>query len=365
MRGRSGLRAVGFWASLGGVLWLLFGYPASLLLLRERRWARGELEPTVTVLVPTYYEREALPLKLRSIEALDYPREQLQVVVAVDGSAELAEIAKAELPWADVVLVPERSGKPTALNHGLEVATGEIVVLTDAHNPLDEQSLRQAIQHFADDEIWAVTGRCIEQGSAYDRYENFLRRLESRSGSVAGMFGGFSAVRREKIPEFPPEVVNEDLWLLCSLVGEGGRVIYEPAASSVEPSLETRHEVERRTRISAGRLMLLNDIRGLPPTFLWRVATHKLGRLVLPFFLLGTLGFSASLSRRRGYRLIALVQALAYGLGTLDAMGRKPPLVPRSLSGMLRQFVLGNFAAGAGVVRAMRRRQSNLWARVR
>jgi poly-beta-1,6-N-acetyl-D-glucosamine synthase len=365
MRRSPDLRTFGFWGSLAGVLWLLFGYPASLFLLRERRWARGEREPTVTVLVPTYYEREALPLKLRSIDALDYPRELLQVVVAVDGDAELAELARAELPWADVVLVPERSGKPTALNRGLELATGEIVVLTDAHNPLDVQSVREAMQHFADDTIWAVTGRCIEHGSAYDRYENFLRRLESRSGSVAGMFGGFSAVRREKIPEFPRDVVNEDLWLLCRLVGQGGRVIYEPSASSIEPSLEMRHEVERRTRISAGRLMLLNDMRALPPTFLWRVASHKLGRLALPFLLMGTLTSSLSLSRRRGYRFVAAIQALAYGIGTLDAVGRRPPLVPRGVAGMLRQFVLGNFAVGAGVVRALRRRQSNLWSRVR
>ena len=49
---RSDLRALGFWATFGGVLWLLVGYPASLLLIRRREWAQGVQEPMVTVLVP-------------------------------------------------------------------------------------------------------------------------------------------------------------------------------------------------------------------------------------------------------------------------------------------------------------------------
>jgi poly-beta-1,6-N-acetyl-D-glucosamine synthase len=365
MAGRLGARTLGFWATLAGVFWILVGYPVSLLLFRPRRWRQDSLEPSVTVLVPTYYERDTLPRKLQSVASLDYPADRIQVVVAVDGNAELAKIARAELPSAEVVVLPERSGKPTALNLGLEAAKGEIVVLTDAHNPLDPRSVRRAVRHFADKDIWAVTGRCVEAGSAYDRYENLLRRLETRSGSVAGMFGGFTAIRRGKVPKFPPEVVNEDLWLLCHLVRDGGRVIYEPEASSHEPSLATRREVERRTRISAGRMMLLNEMQGLPPTFLWRLTSHKLGRLALPFLLLGTFVFSLSLARRPHYRGVAAVQSLGYGIGALDAAGHRLPLVPRWASGLLRQFVLGNYAAGAGVIRALRRRQSVLWNRVR
>lgn len=365
MARRLDVRAAGFWASLAGALWILVGYPVSLLLFRQRRWQQDSLEPFVTVLVPTYYEKESLPKKLRSVSSLDYPADRVQVVVAVDGDPELAEIARAELPSAEVVVLPERSGKPTALNLGLEAAKGEIVVLTDAHNPLDTRSVRRAVRHFADDDIWAVTGRCVESGSAYDRYENLLRMLETRSGSVAGMFGGFTAVRRGKVPKFPTEVVNEDLWLLCHLVREGGRVIYEPEASSHEPSLATRREVERRTRISAGRMMLVTEMQGLPRAFLWRLASHKLGRLLLPFLLLSTFGLSLSLARRPRYRAAAAVQALAYGVGALAAAGVRPPLFPDWASRLLKQFVLGNYAAGAGVIRALRRGQTMIWDKVR
>ena len=53
-------------------------------------------------------------------------------------------------------------------------------------------------------------------------YESLVQRLESRSGSVAGTSVGLCAVRRDKLSPLK-DYANEDLWLLCYLVREGGR----------------------------------------------------------------------------------------------------------------------------------------------
>jgi glycosyltransferase involved in cell wall biosynthesis len=344
---------------------VLAGYPLALTALPRRRWHSDEVRlPTVSLIVPGYRERETLPRKLRALTGLDYPTELIELLVPIDGDRELARLAGEAAPAAEVLFSGQRGGKAAGLNRALEQARGEVVVMTDANNLLEPGSLRAATRHFADPRIWAVAGRRGEVGSAYDRYEDLIRGLESRSGSVAAMSGEFMAVRRERMPRFPAGVVNDDFWLLCSLVREGGRVVYEPLAASKEPPPSTRGEVARRSRMGAGRVMAATELRGLPAGFAMRIASHKLGRLALPFFLLGSLVASLGLSARAGYRTAALVQLVAYGAGGLASVGVAPPGRPGRVCRGLGQFVLGNVAIGIGVVRGLRRRQSVVWEQI-
>ena len=354
-----------FWASAAGAGWVLAGYPLALTALPRRPWRSDEHElPIVSIVVPGYRERETLPRKLEALAELEYPGELIEVLVPIDGDRELARLAQEATPAARVLFSERREGKAAGLNRALEQARGEVVVMTDANNLLEPGSLRAATRHFADPEIWGVAGRRGEAGSAYDRYEDLIRVSESRSGSVAAMSGEFMAVRRERMPRFPTGVVNDDFWLLCTLVRAGGRVIYEPLAASQEPPPSARGEVARRSRMGAGRVMAAGELRGLPTGFALRVASHKLGRLALPFLLLGCLAASLGLSGRPGYRAAAAAQLGAYGAGALAALGVAPPGRPGRVFRGLGQFVLGNAAVGIGVVRGLRRRQSVVWDQV-
>jgi biofilm PGA synthesis N-glycosyltransferase PgaC len=345
--------------------WVLGGYALALAALPPRRWRTEDREPLVTIVVPTHRERDLLAAKLRSLSAVDYPRERLEVVVVSDGDPELARIARATLPDALVLLQPERRGKPAALNRALEHATGDVVLLTDAHTHLAPDSLRVAVRHFADPSVLGVTGRWAETASVYDRYEHVLRLLETRSGSTAGVFGGLLAVRREHIGRFPEDVVNDDLWLLLRLVRAGGRVVYEPRATSLQAGLRSGPELERRARISAGRALLARELRDLPPAFAWRLVSHKFGRLGLPFALLGALVGSAAAGRRPAYRFATAVQLAGYGVGVLAIAGVHAPGPLRPVSHAAGQFVLGNVATTCGVIRALRGRQDVRWRPVR
>jgi poly-beta-1,6-N-acetyl-D-glucosamine synthase len=355
-----------FWLSSALAGWVLAGYPAVLALLPRRPLRRGEASggvgaPFVSVIIPTYCEHERLPLKLETLRALDYPHDRLEVVVVSDGDPRLAEIAREVLPDAKVLLLEHRSGKPRALNTAIAAARGEILVLTDAHSPLTPSSVSALCAPLQDARVAAVSGRWAEEGSPYDAYEHVVRRLESRSGSTAGVFGGLLAVRRELLPPFPEWVVNDDLWLLCRVISSGGRVVYEPAAHAVEARLDDDAQIVRRSRISAGRMQLLGEIARLPPAFAWRLLSHKVGRLALPGLLLVAFGSSLTLARRRLYLLLALAQGGFYLLGVTGAAlgraGRPVPLIVR----VARQFLIGNVAVLLGVVRALRRRQSVRW----
>lgn len=358
-------RVGAFWASAAGVGWVLFGYPLALLLAPSRPWRRGAALPSVSVLIPTCSEHELLAAKLHTVAELGYPPGLVQVIVVADGDAALAAIARDVLPAATVRVLDRRSGKPAALNVALGEATGELVVITDAHSHLSPGSLTDAVRHFADPDIWGVTGRWGERGSAYDAYEHWIRRLESRSGSTTGISGSFLMLRRTRIPVLPADVVNDDLWLAVQMVRGGGRVIYEPAARTVEPRLAPAAELARRSRIGAGRQSAIGRLRDVPPGFAWRLASHKLGRLALPFLLVGSLASSLALVRRSGFRAAAAVQLVGYGLGAAGATGKAPGGPVGRLARAAGQFLVGNIAVGAGVIRATRGRQSVRWEAVR
>lgn len=356
------LAARTFATSAAGAGWVLVGYPLALHALPRRPWEqRSEATPTVTLIVPAFHERAALKTKLAALDELDYPPDRLQIIVAVDEDAELAAIAGAACPRATVLFDPMRQGKAAALTRGLAVATGEIVIFTDANNILAPGSFRAAVRHFADPSIWAVAGRRGETGSAYDRYEDWIRRRESRTGTVAAMSGEFMAVRRERAPAWPADVVNDDFWLLCQLVRQGGRVVYEPEAASTETALTADAELRRRSRMAAGRVMLIPQLRGLPAGFVWRALSHKFGRLALPYLMLMMLLSSLSAARRRPFRELAVAQVGLYGLGAAAAAGFSPPGRAGTLAGAARQLVLGNLAAIVGLARVLRGGQSTRW----
>jgi hypothetical protein len=354
-----------FAAGAATAAWTVAGYPLALAALPARPVRGGAFLPTVTVVVPAYREHEALPRKLAALAALDYPADRLSLVVAIDGDAELADLARRATPSARVVLLPERRGKPTALNAALAHATGEVVLLTDAHTPLAPDALRHAVRHLGDPTVHAVSGRWATAGGLYARYEDLLLRLESRSGSVAGAFGAFFLVRRARMPVFPADVVNDDLWLLLHLLGGGGRVVYEPAAGAEEPPMAPGDELERRRRIGAGRVGLARQVRALPARSAWRVGSHKLGRLALPVALAGTLGSSLVLVRRPVYRAAAAAQLAVGVVGALSAAGIEPPGPLRTPARGARELTLAVVATGGGIVRALRGGQGVLWTAVR
>ncbi|MBS1868218.1 MAG: glycosyltransferase [Actinobacteria bacterium] len=363
---RSTLARAAFGVGAAGAGWVLAGYPASLALRPRRDWRQGEQLPSFTIVVPAFREREALRRKLSALRDLDYPAELVQVLVAIDEDEQLVGVAREACPDAVVSFAAERNGKAAGLNRALGEATGEIVLLTDANNVLEPESLRAAARHFADPQIVAVGGRRGEAGSAYDRYEDLLRRLETRSGSVAALNGELIAVRRAALPPFPEGVINDDLWLLCQLVRAGGRVVYEPQAASEEEALDASAELARRSRMGAGRAMLLRELHGLPPAFAWRLISHKHGRLALPFLLLAALLGALGPGGGRLRRAAALVQLAFYGTaGITLATGAQPSGPAGRVARMAAQFTLGNVAVGVGVVRAARRRQSARWEPVR
>ncbi|HET9482453.1 MAG TPA: glycosyltransferase [Xanthomonadales bacterium] len=333
--------------SLAGVAYAYLGYP--LAIAARARLAPRPLHrepaalPTVSIVVIAHDAMPALAAKLANLDALDYPPELLEFVVASDGSRDgTAQLLRdAREPRLKALVFPARRGKSACLADAIAAATGEIIVFTDVRQQLEHGALRALAAALADPDVGcasgelrfrerAATGRPGYAASvgAYWRYEKWLRRNESRSGSVVGVTGAIYAARRALLPAVPPGIVLDDVYVPMAIAMRGARVVFEPGAVAWdEPSADAASEARRKRRTLAGNYQLvaampaLLDPRRNP---LWlRFVSHKLMRLAAPWLLLAA--FVANLAlfdQAPGWAALFVLQAAGYALalaGVLSA----------------------------------------------
>ncbi len=151
------LRTAFFAAFAGGAVWRVVLIEAGL---RRRRPAPRPLSdaelPRYTVIAPMYREGRMVDGLLAGLAALDYPRDRLQVILALEpDDAETraaARAASARSPLAVEVVLSPPSGprtKPKACNAALRRATGALVTVYDAEDRPDPGQLREAAARFA------------------------------------------------------------------------------------------------------------------------------------------------------------------------------------------------------------------------
>lgn len=112
--------------------------------------ASNENLPSYSVIVALYQEAAIVPQLLKAMLALDYPRDQLEILFALeaDDVETLNAFDNCHLPpYVRVIKVPDGfpRTKPRALNHALNQAHGDLVVIYDAEDrPHPEQLLEAA-----------------------------------------------------------------------------------------------------------------------------------------------------------------------------------------------------------------------------
>src|SRR5262245_39417386 len=108
--------------------------------------------PLVTVILPIRDEERRIRACLTAALAQDYPADQLEIL-AVDGcSTDATRAIVAELAAADhrLRLFDNPAGiVPTAMNVGLAVARGEVVVRIDGHTLVAPDYVRQCVATLA------------------------------------------------------------------------------------------------------------------------------------------------------------------------------------------------------------------------
>ncbi len=158
--------------------------------------------PNVSILVPVKNEEKVVGRLLDALVRLDYPKENLEVVVVEDESRdhtlEICKSYSSRYPWIKVFHRDASLGKGDALNYAFHRSSGEIVATFDADDVPEEQAVKKALRYFNNPETGAVHGyhRTLNlRESIVSRlaaYENFLYRLSNDGKYALRLFVTFS-----------------------------------------------------------------------------------------------------------------------------------------------------------------------------
>lgn len=171
-------------------------------------------EPRVAIVMPAFNEEAVVARSLRSLLALDYPVDKLELVAIDDGStdatlARMREVA-AESPRVRVIELGRNQGKRAAMAAGMRATDAEILAFVDSDSSLDPDALHKLVQGFAEPGVGAVCGHA----DVANVDESWLTRMqvvryfvafqvvkasESIFACVTCCSGCFAAYRRDAI----------------------------------------------------------------------------------------------------------------------------------------------------------------------
>jgi glycosyl transferase family 2 len=350
------------WISAALIAWTQVGYALLLALLRRgdapAAAPRATAPPRVSLIVAAYREQEVIAAKVANALALDWPREALEVIVAVDGGAEPGADATAErarAAGADLVLELPRGGKIRAQDAAVRAASGELLAFGDANALWEPGALRALAAAFEDPSVGYACGHVTfvsdggtNQEGVYWRYEMWLRARESALASVTAGNGAIYAVRPEAYIEVDP-VMGHDLSFPFNMVKRGWRAVDVPGARASEkmvPTIEGEWARKRRMMSHAWPIVLrggLLDPRGYPPLYGLMMLSHRVLRYATPLLhVIAALATLALVVRGRA-RIAATAQAALLAGAAAGGRVRSRPLL------LARYYVLTTASLAAGL----------------
>ena len=261
------------------------------------------MQPRVTIAMPAFNEEHYIEACIASVQAQDYPREQIEILVADGRSTDRTREILARLTAADprIVLVdnPERL-QAAGLGLMVKQATGDIIVRMDVHCEYAPDYVRRCV------ETLERTGADNVGGAQRARAKTFFQRaLCAALASPLGVGGaryrssdaeGFvdtvflGAFRRRVFETIglwdPKAITNEDAELNQRILDSGGQIYlsrdivvhYYPRDSF--KSLATQYFKYGRGR--ARTLLKVGHFANIRPAIPFLMVTGATAMLMLP-----------------------------------------------------------------------------------
>jgi cellulose synthase/poly-beta-1,6-N-acetylglucosamine synthase-like glycosyltransferase len=201
-------------------------------------------QPKISILIPVHDEEGTIVDKLTNIRSVKYPVENIEIIVADDGSCDRT-LQKVESfvklnPELKIRIVGpnEWAGKSVALNRALPFSTNDIVIVSDADTQWPEDLLQKTLPYLVDPKVGAVTCGGVNRNMSetwvikgedtYLHFANLIRLGESKLHSTLRFEGGFCAFKRKAFDEFDAETGSDDSGTALEVVQRGYRAIMVP-----------------------------------------------------------------------------------------------------------------------------------------
>lgn len=225
--------------------------------------------PSYSILCPLYKEWQVLPQFCQAMQLLDYPMEQLEILLLLeeDDDVTRSRVAAMELPVNFKVVVVEDGlpkTKPKACNVGLAKASGEYIVVYDAEDMPERDQLKKAVCTF---DLLGESVFCLQAKlHYYNIAQNVLTRLFTLEYSLwfdlvltglqqidapiplGGTSNHFRTAQLRSIDGWDPFNVTEDADLGMRLAKRGYRTAVLDSTTMEEANSRMLNWLKQRSR---------------------------------------------------------------------------------------------------------------------
>lgn len=268
--------------------------------------------PLVSVIVPCYNEENTIRLLLEALYAQDYPRSEMEVIIADGLSTDhtRAQIAAFQSGHPDLpVRVVDNLKRtiPSGLNTAIGAARGEMIIRLDAHSMPQADYVRRCVQDLESGlgenvgGVWEIQpggpgwiARSIAEAASHPLGvgDAFYRTGGTARPVDTVPFGAFRHALVQKVGLFDESLLsNEDYEFNTRIRTSGGTVWLDPAIRSVYFARSSLGALARQySRYGYWKVQMLRRYPGslrwrqaLPPLFVLSLVGLALLGLVAPW----------------------------------------------------------------------------------
>jgi biofilm PGA synthesis N-glycosyltransferase PgaC len=259
--------------------------------------------PTISIIVPAHNESLVIRKTLESLQASNYPKSKMEIIVVNDGSTDdtsrivrnyIAQLGRSatrselhrlprnkeivrrfvryDKPYFRTKLVNQRNGgKADALNNALKnYATGKLIMCLDADSLVHPDMVRKSVAYFRDRRVVALASNVniMENGSVLSLVQRFeylvsyhMKKAQTTL-NIEYIIGGIGSVFRsstlKKVGYYDTNTMTEDIDLTMKIIARGNkkqRVVYaQDALTYTEAVPSFKSLIKQRFRWKYGRM---------------------------------------------------------------------------------------------------------------
>lgn len=369
-----------FWISIFLIIYTYFLYPLLLKIISrffKSKDYKSNLNLKLDFLIMAYNEEKVIESKilntLKILEGFKYAN----IWIVSDGSSDKTnEIVKSYEKNKLINFVAlERSGKSQAINKIIPKLKGDVIIFSDANIEYTTETISNLIKPYSDINVGCTCGKLVHRNpgnivsgegeSFYWKYENNLKKIESKIGYVSGATGAVYSIRRNLFKKLSKNCINDDFTISMNVILKGYKCIYVEEAivyENVAPTIKA--EFKRHIRDATGHYIsiihlfkLINPFLGFKSLIFW---SHRLIRWSVPFLLLGLFLINFLISNHPLYRLILICQFIFYFLAILGVVFSRKSKLP-TLIFLPFYFCNLNLALFLGFLNSIFFRQNGMW----
>lgn len=336
-------------------------YPVLLKLLPSKSFETDdEFVPTVRV-VALCPACDGLPFeRIENLNDLEYPDGKLKFAIGI-----LNYNGIQTYEGFEICHIKNQNDFLTDMLSRTDV---DVTVFTDFDSELDTKAILMIVRKFADNRVGCVSGqvgRKDGKNSAFWKYENLVKKLESKIGCLSGANNAIYAVKNGVIDSVPKKVLNPAFYIATRITECGYSVLFDADSIAYEKAEKNGgNNFKKHVEDGSANYQSLGIFwRLLLPVYgSFVFVSHRVLKWLVPFNMIFILLITAILSYSNFFMLLLLLtQVFGYALVTVYYfLSKTSEAVPKGKIGKILSifvyFLLLNVSLLVGFINLFRRK---------